>query len=351
MKLLATLLFMSLLWQSANSQSVGINTNSPNASSVLDINSTNKGILLPKVSLQSITDKFTIPNPANALLLFNVNTPIGPEGFYYNMGDSDNPLWRMVGTRLNLPYSQTGTSGGALFFVENSSNEAGSIAISGLSEKIGVRGSSATGTGVAGVSDNGIGVHASSANGLALNVNGKVKIAGNGQSPGQGKLLTSDANGNASWQAPAINLIAFSELGIDGGGNINSTQGLTPVKVNFGNIAYNLGNAYDGVTNSFTAPFNGIYHFDAMIEWKHANPELIFDPGFRLIRSRNNVETEIAFDFAFNAAFRHTSVITIDCELQQGDKVYATGKSGKNGVELETSNSTAHFNGRLLQKL
>ncbi|MCF0060528.1 hypothetical protein MUK70_14890 [Dyadobacter chenwenxiniae] len=351
MKFLVTSLIIVLLWQSANAQSVGINTNTPDASSVLDINSLNKGVLLPKVSLESTTDKFTVPDPAHALLLYNINTQIGPEGFYYNSGDKNNPLWRLVGTRLNLPFSQSSSSGGALFFIENSSNEANAIAISGLSQKIGVRGSSESGTGVSGTSNYGIGVHASSTTGLALNVNGKLKIAGNGQAPGQGKLLTSDANGNASWQAPAINLIAFSETGIDGEGNINSTQGLTPVKVNFGSVAYNLGGAYNGVANVFTAPHNGIYHFDAMIEWKHPDSDYTFNPGFRLIRSRNNIETEIAFDFAFNAAFRHTSVITVDCELQQGDQVFVTGRSGKNGIELESSNSTAHFNGRLLQKL
>ncbi|MCF0051745.1 hypothetical protein LXM25_16885 [Dyadobacter sp. LJ53] len=351
MKLIFTSLVMAMFLQNAVAQSVGINTNAPNESSILDISSANKGVLLPKVSLGSLTDKFTIPNPANALLVYNINTQIGPAGYYYNSGDAANPFWKMIGAEIALPFSQTGSNGGPMFYIENIDNSANAIAIAGSSEKVGIRGSSSAGVGISGTSTSGIGVNAVSTSGVALNVNGKVRIVGNGQSPGAGKLLTSDASGNASWQAPAINLIAFSEIGIDGGGNINSTQGLTPVRVNFGSIAYNLGGAYDGVSNIFTAPSNGIYHFDAMIEWKHPDSDLIFNPGFRLMRSRDNVETEIAFDFAFNAAFRHTSVITIDCELQQGDKVYVTGRSGTNGIELETSNSTAHFNGRLLQKL
>ncbi|SKB51428.1 C1q-like domain-containing protein [Dyadobacter psychrophilus] len=351
MKSTVTIIIILLLWQQSNAQSVGINTNSPDASAVLDINGGNKGILLPKVSLESITDKTTIPNPANTLLLYNTNTQMGAEGFYYNSGDKNNPLWRLVGTRLNLPFSQSGSSGGALFFIENSSNEANAIGISGLSEKIGVRGSSETGTGVSGNSTNGVGVQATSANGLALNVNGKLKISGNGQAPGQGKLLTSDANGNASWQTPAVNLIAFSEIGINGGGNINSTKGLTLVKVNFGTLQYNLGGAYDVASNNFTAPVNGIYHFDAMVEWVHSDPDLLYQPSLKLIRSRNGDETVLAFDFESFVSLHHTSILTIDCQLEQGDIVFVAGMSATNGIELETSASAAHFNGRLLQKL
>ncbi|MCE7066609.1 complement C1q domain-containing protein [Dyadobacter sp. CY326] len=351
MKILLTTLIFFCLCHQIQAQSVGINTKTPDPSSVLDVNSSNKGVLLPKVALQSMTDKFTVPNPANALLVYNTNIQMGPEGFYYNSGNVDNPLWRLIGTRLNLPFSQTGSSGGALFFVENTSSSPDAIAIAGSSEKVAVRGSTDSGTGVSGISTNGIGVHASSANGLALNVNGKIKIAGNGQSPAQGKLLTSDANGNASWQDPAVNMIAFSELGINGGGSINSTSGLTYITVNFGNVAYNLGNAYDAATNSFTAPVDGIYHFDAMVEWVHADPDLIYQPSLKLVRLRNGVNTDIVFDFRSKVVLHHTSFITTDCELKQGDVVLVAGKSNTNGIHLETSNSTAHFNGRLLQKL
>ena len=351
MKLIVTSLIIAFALQNAIAQSVGINTNTPNSSAVLDISSTNKGVLLPKISLGSVTDKFTILDPANGLLVYNTNTQIGAEGYYYNAGTPANAFWKMIGAKLDLPFSQAGSAGGPLFYIENSENSPNAIAIAGSSEKVGVRGSSTAGIGVSGTSTNGIGVNAVSASGLALNVNGKLRIAGNGQSPGSGKVLTSDANGNASWQTPAVNIVAFSEVGINGGGNINSTQGLTPVTVNFGNVVYNLGGAYLGASNTFIAPYNGIYHFDAMVEWKHSDPDLKFDPGLRLIRKRNNVETEIAFDFAFDAAFKYTSVITVDCQLEQGDLVFVTGKSGKNGIELETTDGTAHFNGRLLQKL
>lgn len=53
---------------------VGIGTSSPDASAILDINSTNKGVLAPRISLTSITDATTIPSPATGLLVYNTGT-------------------------------------------------------------------------------------------------------------------------------------------------------------------------------------------------------------------------------------------------------------------------------------
>ncbi|UKB77665.1 hypothetical protein [Chryseobacterium sp. MEBOG07] len=50
---------------------VGINTITPDPSSILDIKSTNKGILIPRVALTGKTDVTTIPNPAHSLLIYN----------------------------------------------------------------------------------------------------------------------------------------------------------------------------------------------------------------------------------------------------------------------------------------
>ena len=60
----------TVLAQSYNG-SVGINTSTPDASAVLDIVSTNKGILVPRIALNSNTDKTIINNPATGLLIFN----------------------------------------------------------------------------------------------------------------------------------------------------------------------------------------------------------------------------------------------------------------------------------------
>lgn len=51
--------------------SVGIGTTTPNQSAILDINSLNKGVLVPKVSLDNPIDTVTIKSPALGLLVFN----------------------------------------------------------------------------------------------------------------------------------------------------------------------------------------------------------------------------------------------------------------------------------------
>ncbi len=66
---------------------VGIGTNTPNASSILDITSSNKGILVPRVSITNIALQAPIGGTASiGLLVWNTNTTtIGGKGvgFYY----------------------------------------------------------------------------------------------------------------------------------------------------------------------------------------------------------------------------------------------------------------------------
>ena len=53
----------------ANAQ-VGINTTSPNASAALDITSTDKGLLIPRMTA---AERDAIASPANALLIWNTS--------------------------------------------------------------------------------------------------------------------------------------------------------------------------------------------------------------------------------------------------------------------------------------
>lgn len=55
------------------SSQVGIGTTTPHQSAALDIDKSNKGILIPRVSLSGKNDITTITNPANGLLVFNTN--------------------------------------------------------------------------------------------------------------------------------------------------------------------------------------------------------------------------------------------------------------------------------------
>lgn len=82
MKTKLTVLFL-LLSISLRAQ-VGIGTTTPDASAQLEVKSTSKGLLIPRVALQSTTDVTTIAAPATGLLVYNTaahNDVL--TGFYY----------------------------------------------------------------------------------------------------------------------------------------------------------------------------------------------------------------------------------------------------------------------------
>lgn len=84
-KFLQSLVFFVFLATSLNVFSqVGIGTSAPDLSSILDVQSTNRGILIPRVSLTSTTDVSTIANPVESLFIYNTasRADVTP-GFYY----------------------------------------------------------------------------------------------------------------------------------------------------------------------------------------------------------------------------------------------------------------------------
>lgn len=97
-KLLFTLLLLPLILQAQ----VGINTTTPDASSMLDINATDKGLLIPRVSIPNLNAASPITAPATSLLVYNTNTTTGA-GFYYWDGTKWTPFtggtshWTKVG--------------------------------------------------------------------------------------------------------------------------------------------------------------------------------------------------------------------------------------------------------------
>lgn len=75
---------------------VGIGTNTPSASAQLEVNSTTKGFLPPRVALTSTTAATPITSPASGLLVFNTATAgVSPNqvtpGYYY--WDGVNSKW------------------------------------------------------------------------------------------------------------------------------------------------------------------------------------------------------------------------------------------------------------------
>lgn len=86
---------------------VGLGTNDPDKSAALDVTSTNKGVLLPRVALTGVTDATTIPSPANSLMIYNTATSsdVTPGYYFWNTSnlkwmrvlDSDSSGWNTKG--------------------------------------------------------------------------------------------------------------------------------------------------------------------------------------------------------------------------------------------------------------
>jgi hypothetical protein len=84
---------------------VGIGTTSPNASSILDITSTNSGLLIPRVALTGVSDTSTIASPVTSLLVYN--SGFAPNGYYYWNGT----IWVQLSVGANTDWSITGNTG------------------------------------------------------------------------------------------------------------------------------------------------------------------------------------------------------------------------------------------------
>lgn len=76
----------------------GIGTTTPDVSAKLDISSTSKGLLVPRMSA---TEKGAIATPAKGLLIYQTD---GEAGFYVNTGTSSAKVW----TRINMDWTKSG---------------------------------------------------------------------------------------------------------------------------------------------------------------------------------------------------------------------------------------------------
>jgi hypothetical protein len=105
-------------------QNVAINSDgsAADASAMLDVKSTSKGMLIPRVALTGRTDVTTIPSPANSLMIYNVSTAgsgssaVVPGYYYWN-----SPSWIHVGMTTNAAIT-----GDNNFVVENTAGQVGS---------------------------------------------------------------------------------------------------------------------------------------------------------------------------------------------------------------------------------
>lgn len=102
MKLLLLFAAFSLYSLSICAQ-VGIGTTTPDSSSILEIESTSAGILIPRMSSG---DRTAISAPLNSLMVFNTTT----NTYQYNAGTAGAPVWNNISYNPTVKYSNSNTT-------------------------------------------------------------------------------------------------------------------------------------------------------------------------------------------------------------------------------------------------
>ncbi|WP_299762991.1 tail fiber domain-containing protein [uncultured Dokdonia sp.] len=175
-----TIVLFSISFHLSVLAQVGIGTTTPDASAMLEIKSTNSGLLIPRLSL---SERNNITNPATGLLIFQ----IGAENtFYFYDGATWVPLinanfWKTVGNaNTDVTSNLLGTSDNEDFIVKANNIEVFRITASG---SIAIGAQTAQNL-----------VHLESTTSPALRLNDGNQT--------EGSVLTSDMQGNATWIDP-----------------------------------------------------------------------------------------------------------------------------------------------------
>lgn len=107
------LILLTLLLPLTLFSQVGINTTTPQASSMLDVTATDKGVLIPRISIPNLAAAAPVTAPATSLIVYNTNAGTGI-GFYYWNGTLWTPFtgtddWSNSGA--NIYNNNTGNVG------------------------------------------------------------------------------------------------------------------------------------------------------------------------------------------------------------------------------------------------
>jgi hypothetical protein len=118
--ILAFMLFFAL--NTFGQQNVAINNDGspPNPSAILDVQSNEKGILIPRMTT---IERENIQNPPAGLMVYDIDI----ESFFYHTGI--NGIWKNMLANLELPYFENFNNNGASFHIQNA--EPSSDAITG----------------------------------------------------------------------------------------------------------------------------------------------------------------------------------------------------------------------------
>jgi hypothetical protein len=287
MKKITSIIIACITALTAFSQNnIGIGTTSPAASAALDVTSTTKGLLTPRMTSAQRT---AIASPAKGLLVFDTNT----NTFWFHNGTAWTEISGSGGSNFTLPYAGSVANASPALSIANTGNGeaisasstssftaaiegnatgAGGYGVTGTSNSTsgyGIYGtnSSTTGTAVYGFSANGgVALRGNSPNGTALLTNGNLRLTGGNTNPSAGAVLTSvDANGNAVWKPRKVAFNATHTL------PFTNVAPLTTTTMFLNQENFDAGNDFNTQDSpvdpsTFIAPVSGAYAFSASVE-------------------------------------------------------------------------------------
>lgn len=235
--------------------------------------------------------------------------------------------------------SSSATNAAGVYGLNNGTTGSGVTGVANFASGYGVQGSSTTGTGVLGYSNSNVGVYGNTINGTALkgysntgyglDVYGNVKIAGGSTNPGAGKILTSDANGNATWQNSGLSpKIGFLARGMNpAGGNLDNVMTtLSWHKILFYYETADYGNCFSDYNQSnksmFIAPVAGFYNLSSTVNWV-LNPAYNYQQAdIKLVLRRNGSNSDLAVKESWVDEMDASVAINIQYPLLAGDQVW-----------------------------
>lgn len=225
------LLFFVLFIPFSTIAQVGIGTTNPSTSSILDVYSKDKGILIPRVDLNNLNTPNPIANPEKSMLVWNTdaNGNGNQEGFYYwsgsvwepltkeNSGSGSSESWSLTGNNISntnfigtTNYSSFNTkvneqlfssyhpNGGLAIGIKSQANPENSIAIGTKASASSSNQATAVGpeSNASGYQSSAFGYQANSTNNNALAL-GTRSVASSFQSTAIGHNAQATSNNNA----------------------------------------------------------------------------------------------------------------------------------------------------------